>query len=117
MADSISSAPIGIVEGEAGSPIRLKDWSDWIASDPRLLRPDPVQSVNPFNREPLVIAPHPGTAYVVEGGLRVGMMAWSEDGSDEIVVYGNSALVPAIAKEVAEQLGGRFRLLSDPERP
>lgn len=106
-----NSDPLGVVEGEDGSPIRLDDWVAWITRDPRLRRPDPVRAVNPFNRHPLTIAPHPGTAYVVDGGSRIGMMAWSEEGVDEIVVYGSSSTVIEVAKEVAKYLGGRFRLL------
>jgi hypothetical protein len=106
------SDPIGVVGGEDGSPVRLDDWAALIESDPRLDRPEPVQSTNPFTRQPLTIDPHPGTAYVLEGETRVGMMAWSEEGEDEIVVYGSSPSVVALAKEVADYLGGRFRAMA-----
>jgi hypothetical protein len=110
MEDFADSDPIGVVEGETGAPIRLEDWVAYIVSDSRLRPPNAVRSVNPFSREPLTVVPHPGTAYVLEGEMRVGMMAWSEEGVDEIVVYGASPPVLALAKEVAEHLGGRFRL-------
>jgi hypothetical protein len=111
MEDFMNSDPVGVVEGEAGTPIRLDDWVACIARDPRLRSPEPVESINPFTRQPLTIAPHPGTAYVVQERARIGMLAWSEDGADEIVVYGTSPLVLALAQEVAKQLGGRFRAL------
>jgi len=103
--------PIGVVEGQEGSSIRLADWVARIQSDPRLRPPDPVPSVNPFDRRPMTITPHPGTVYVWEEKHRIGMMAWSEEGLDEIVVYGASPQVVAIAEEVARDLGGRFRRL------
>lgn len=103
--------PIGVIDGQTGSPICLENWVRWIQRDPRLRPPDPVQSVDPFRRTPMVIVPHPGTAYVVEEEVRVGLMAWSEEGVDEIVVYGVSPVVLAVAKDVAEHLGGRFRLV------
>ncbi|MGC4094757.1 MAG: hypothetical protein QM756_43930 [Polyangiaceae bacterium] len=114
MEDFADSDPIGVVEGQASKPIRLDDWIAWIARDSRLQPPDAVQSVNPFSREVLIIAPHPGTAYVLEKQAQVGMMAWSEEGSDEIVVYGRTPPVLALAAEVAKELGGRFRLLGAP---
>ena len=112
MEQFVDSDPIGVVEGESGSPVRLDAWVACIVSDPRLQPPDPVQAVNPFTRQPLTIAPHPGTAYISERGARIGMMAWSEEGAEEIVVYGASPGVIALAKEVAEHLGARFRLLN-----
>lgn len=105
------SDPIGVVEGEPEAPVRLEAWIACIETDPRLQPPEPVQSVNPFTRQPLTIAPHPGTAYIAEKGDRIGMMAWSEEGAEEIVVYGSAPGLIALAKEVAEHLGGRFRLL------
>ena len=107
----MDSDPIGVVEATVDSAISMDDWIVWIASDPRLQPPDPVQSINPFSRQPLTVAPHPGTAYVLEEGARMGLMAWSEEGVDEIVVYGTSPAVLALAREVAKNLGGRFRLL------
>ena len=60
----------------------------------------------------MTIAPHPGTVYVLEGELRIGMMAWSEEGLDGIVAYGNPSQVVRVAEEAAQQLGGIFRSLS-----
>jgi hypothetical protein len=111
MEDFEESDPVGVVEGEAGSPIRLEDWVAWVGRDSRLKPPEPIRAVNPFNREPLTIAPHPGTAYVLAGDSQIGMMAWSEEGVDGIVVYGTAPSVLAVAEEVAKELGGRFRRL------
>lgn len=110
------SDPIGIVEGNAATPISLQAWAALIASDARLRAPQPVRSVNPFNQQGLEIAPHRGTAYVWENGSAIGMMTWSEEGLDEIVVYGASPVVIALAKEIAQRLGGGFRSL-DLNRP
>jgi len=62
--------------------------------------------VNPFNKRDIEIAPDSGTAYVWENGSVIGMMTWSEEGLDEIVVYGASPLVLDLANKVALQLGG-----------
>ena len=105
------SDPVGVVEGDAASPISEEAWSALISSDARLRAPAPVLSVDPFSQEPLEIAPHPGTAYIWNEGSAVGMMTWSEEGLDEIVVYGASPVVVALAEEVARLLGGRFRAL------
>lgn len=109
MEPSSAWEPIGVVEGGRESPIRLEQWVAWILGDARLRPPEPVVGTNPFDRRPLTVAPQPGTAYVLEGTARVGMMAWSEEGLDQIVVYGRSEHVVAVAREVAEGLGARFR--------
>jgi hypothetical protein len=108
---NVDSDPIGIVEGHQGSSIRLEDWVARIRSDSCLRPPDPAKSNDPLTRQPLTIMPHPGTAYIYQGETRIGMMTWSEEGLDEIVVYGASPRVVAVAEDVAKQLGGRFRRL------
>lgn len=105
------SDPVGVIEGQEGSPIRLEDWVAWIGGDARLRCPDPVHTTNPFNKRPLTINPHPGDAFVWEGAVRIGLMSWSVEGLNEIVVYGASPQVTSVAEEVAQHLGGRFRRL------
>lgn len=112
MEEFANSDPVGVVEGDAGRPLRLDEWVAWIAADRRLQVPSPIHSVNPFKKTPLIIDLHPGTAYVMADNSRIGMMAWSEDGADEIVVYGSSPIVLAVAKDIAKQLDARFRVLS-----
>lgn|GEM_PF-2845476 len=97
---------IGVVQGDSGSPISLQNWVQFIATHPQLRAPESVRSVNPFNKRDIEIAPDSGTAYVWENGSVIGMMTWSEEGLDEIVVYGASPLVLDLANKVALQLGG-----------
>lgn len=110
---SLAEAPLlGVIDSGRSLPIRIQDWLAVIANDSRLRVPDPVESTNPFSGDVLTITPHPGTAYVMDGQSRVGMMSWSEEeDADGIVVYGDSPAVLAVAKEVADRLGGRFRRL------
>jgi hypothetical protein len=103
--------PVGIIEGKEGSPIRLDDWVARIDGDARLRRPDQVRATDPLSGKPLTISPHPGTAYVWESAAPIGLMTWSEEGLDEIVVYGALPRVISVAEEVAQHLGGRFRPL------
>lgn len=66
----------------------LEDWVARIGGDARLRRPDPIHTTNPFNGRPLTINPLPGIAFVWKGAVRIGMMSWSTEGLDEIVVNG-----------------------------
>jgi len=104
--------PVGVIEGQEGSPIHLDDWVACIGGDARLRRPEPVGTTNPFSGLPLTINPHPGTAFVWEGAVRIGLMSWSTEGLDEIVVYGALPQVIVVAEEFARHLGGRFRRLN-----
>jgi hypothetical protein len=115
MSQASDEAWTGVIQGDPQRPIGLERWAAAIVTDDRLRPPDPVEGIDPFTREPLTFRPHPGTAYVVEQGVPVGMMTWAEDDSDEILVSGSAPIVRTVAEEIAERLSGRF--VPDTEPP
>ena len=99
----------GSITAEPDPPgIDLDEWTHLTATHPNLRRIDPKQGVNPFTRTPLTYDAHPGTARVICCGDEVGMMHAAEDGSHQIVVWGDGGIVDRVAADVAAQLGGRY---------
>jgi hypothetical protein len=64
--------------------VDLERWKQVIAEHPNLAPAAPVVGINPFTREP-------------------------EDGTNQIVVWGEAGAVDDIAASVAARLGGEYR--------
>jgi hypothetical protein len=83
-------------------------WIELIASHPNLLRFKDREGINPFTRAPMIYRAGPDSGHVIVDGAEVGTMTWAQDGSHQISVEGDVALVEPIALEVASKLGGVY---------
>jgi len=89
--------------------IDLRQWTELISTHPSLVPFADREGLNPFTKAPMIYRAHPGSARVVVGGAEVGAMSWAQDGSHQIIVDGDPALVEPIAFDVASKLGGIYR--------
>jgi hypothetical protein len=55
----------------------------------------------------MMVHPKPDSVRVVIDGREVGLMEWAQDGSAEVIVYGETIVVP-LAQELANLLGAKF---------
>ncbi len=94
---------IGVIRSKPGAPaLDRKAWMEMIRSHPNLKSPEPRKGTNPFTGEPTTFQPAPDVARVI------GSMAWSQSGQNEIYVSGDAKVVGALARDIAEKLGGQF---------
>jgi hypothetical protein len=65
---------------------------------------------NPFKKgEFMTVRPRPDAVAVVVAGKEIGSMHWAMDGSPEIIVWGEAAIVAPLAPELASSLGAQFK--------
>ena len=89
--------------------VDLDRWTKLIASHPHLAPIPSREGVNPFTTAPFTYRAPPGDAHVVVAGTHVGAMTWAQDGTNQIAVDGDAALVEPVATNVASKLGGIYQ--------
>lgn len=107
--DDIHSALFGQILPSPGGPdLDRDDWISLIDRHQNLVRPEPVQRINPFTGEPMTVKSSRDFAHVVAEKERIGSCHWFMNEENGICVQGISPALTAIAIEIAESLGGRF---------
>jgi hypothetical protein len=94
-------------------------WLELIERHPQLRPAPPIEGINPFTRQPMVVTPRPDTADVVAASHKLGTICWCEHEANELQVLGNprnaEALVQ-VAREIAASLGASFFSREELER-
>src|SRR5882724_7668303 len=102
---------LGAIEQGIDGTVGRSEWIQLIDSHPELSHVPDKQGINPFTKRPMLYKAAPDCARVLAGGIEVGMIYWSEDGSHCLTVWavmGAEAQVATVAEEVASRLGWRY---------
>jgi|GEM_PF-2723842 len=98
----------------ADSRVNREDLCRLIDTRPEFRRPAPVQIINPFNRESVVVSPTQDVAEVEVDGAKVGNVSWSMSDDNPLINVKIEQSAVWLALEWARELRGDFREYPSP---
>ena len=105
---------IGTIESPAGAPpIEFEAWVALIDSRRELVRGEPRRGINPFSGKPTTFQPARDVCTLTVDGSNLGSFSWARDDSNAVCVFGELTSIRDHAVEIANQLGGVFKLADE----